>query len=199
MNEQQLRRLSDCEVMVSKYHDKLDQLILQNTNYNKQIISKDEFQKIWDEFNNRVSRDLGMIRKELQAIQSENRHIIDTEKRLEHDVMTNHMNHHDKLMKHLDSIEKLDTQIDNLHMQHGTHEAHIRYMKDRIENCEKISPKLDELAQKTGEFALISAKVDDELRKRIEDLYNLYREGKRVQNVRSNSRPSRRIFEALPE
>jgi hypothetical protein len=181
MNEQQLRRLSDCEVLVSKYHDKLDQLILQNTNYNKQIISKDEFQKLWDDFNARVSRDLGMIRKEMQAVNEENKTLLDKAKKFEHDLMTLHMQHHDKLIKHLDRIEKLDTELDNLHMQHGTHESHIKNIKDRIGECEKISPDLKEFKQNTLNIIRKLNEMHDIQRNRIDQMSD------RLQNSQSEN------------
>jgi len=166
MDEKQLKRLSDCEVVIGKYHDELRGFREQVVNYNNQIISKSEFDVMWQDLSNRISRDLGMIRKEMSDL------ALDDRENAEHvsAIQLLQNNHHAMLYKHEERLNGLQGGIEGSLVHHASHEKKLAILNAKMPNWEKISLEYEEF--KKNMYLLLSQKGEniDTLRDLFYDL-----------------------------
>jgi hypothetical protein len=145
MNEEQLRRLSDCEVIINRYHDKLVEYMMQCDNYSKQIMPKDEFQRIWEDFNNRMSRDFGMLRKDILSLSDKDRDLLEKIEFLNKELVRLHFDHHQMINRQGAHVEKLLLEAENSNMTHKSHQKYIEHIQVKLNECERMSSEINEL------------------------------------------------------
>jgi chromosome segregation ATPase len=183
MNEQQLRRLSDCEVHINKYHDRLDEYIRQCEHYSISVVMKDDYRKQWEEFNRNISRDFGMIRKDVLALIQENKVLSEKVNfnQTEHDQLLKAQYEETKKQKfHVEQLQK-DNSISQVN--HDYHKKDLSYLKLKVAECEKFYPELNKYKENHN----ILAKSHEEniafLHKRIEEMSKQLQERKNSENT----------------
>lgn len=165
MEEIYLKRLSDCEVILAKYHNQLESFIKQVVNYNNQIISKQEFEQLWKELNSYISRDFGMIRKEMSDIALDDK--LNSDKLEAFNILQN--NHHSMLFNHEDKLNGLKNDVEGLQVQFASHEKKIVELLSKMPNWEKVSLAYEEfkknmyflLSQKEEHIEMLKNKVEN--------------------------------------
>ena len=166
MNEEQLRRLSDCEVIINKYHDQLKTYISQIENYTKNSISRSELEQTLEYLKKTWGDSFSNIQANLSKQDENHKELLYKVYDLKDKLNLVHLTSN----KHMDSILRHNQEIENSCAQHEIHAQHIADIQAKFPEYDKISPKLDEFIQKSGEFALLCSKIDDELRKKFEGL-----------------------------
>ena len=176
MNEQQLRRLSDCEVMMSKYHDKLNQYIAQSDHYCKSVVMNDDYRKSWEEFNQRIARDFGMIRKDIQALIQENKILSDkiNFNYTEHDHLLKAQ--YEEMQKQKFHVEQLQKDSNISQINHEYHKKDLSSLKAKTSECEKVYPEINKYKEEIFKLSSVFDTTYKQLSKRIDDLNNLYAE-----------------------
>lgn len=142
MNEQELRRLSDCEVQINKYINELRRFQEQVVDYNKKIISMEEFLKLWEDFNSRTSRDFGMVRKEISDLDKKFTDDLSRIKAQSNDFQNYVSTQNEKiaeLNRSVNLVQQVQDRHSSQHMEHGNKAEHII---NRIVECEKFHPEL---------------------------------------------------------
>jgi len=144
MNEEQLRRLSDCEVHIKRYHDKVNDLLAKAESQANSVIRKNEFQKIMDDFNARLNRDFGMIRKDVLALKEENKQISQCMVSNFDDHLGKIVRNHDRINCQLFHVEQLLKDMKLSQIDHEYHKKDLSNLKIKSENFDKNSQAIVE-------------------------------------------------------
>lgn len=183
MNEEQLRRLSDCEVHINRYHDKLDEFLKQCDNYSKAVITKQEFQKQIEDYNARISRDFGMVRKDIISICQENNFLLKKLNLLEEEYANQLKNHQEAIENQKLHVEQLKNDNENSQSSHKSHLKDIADLNEKITNSDNLSKDLIKL--KTSFLTFINETQNRHafLDKQLNHLHNLHAEQRSVNDA----------------
>ena len=176
MNEEQLRRLSDCEVHINKYHDKVDQLSIQYDNYEKIQISK---KQMTEDFLAHTSRDFGMVRKDIVCLKEENKLVSEKLNAFmkEHDQIRQE---HVEIMKgHKFHVEQLRKDMNISDINHDYHKKDFATLKAKLAEHDKIYSDIAKLKENMSQNNQIMDERIEKALKFIEKLFSLIEE-KRV-------------------
>ena len=172
MNEQELRRLSDCEVQINKYINELRRFQEQVVNYNNKIISMEEFQRLWEDFNGRTSRDFGMVRKEISDLEKVLTDDILKIKAQSNDFVNYVASQNEKiaqLNRSVDLVQQTQVGHSSQHAEHGNKSEHLI---KRIAECEKFYPEFLKYKEFVNQEHEGIFKEDADINGRIKNLNN---------------------------
>lgn len=161
MDEKQLRRLSDCEVLINKYYQEIQSYMKQIDNHEKNVLSKKEFYE-----NMHVNKT--MFYKELERLSLKqadlNAEIQKHDKKIEDNGQyIRNLDLLSKSFKH--DIEQLFSHIDFLKHKNTESSSRIDSLNLRMPNREKIYQDHHELKKKFESLF-------DELQKDVDSLRN---------------------------
>ncbi len=164
MNEKELKRLSDCEVMMNKYHDQLQKFIDQVINYNKQIVPKGEFETRFDNLEKEFTNNFGEIRLELSDIFLEHKDL----GKLVEDIKINSKECQGYQKNQQDQINLLKNLVVQNSSQYTENKNRSDLIEQKIAHYEKISPEIDKIKLEMINFIQDLSKKHGFIEKKIE-------------------------------
>jgi len=177
MNEQELRRLSDCEVIIAKYHDQLQKYMDQVVNYNNQVIQKDDFDKTFESLKKSFANELNIIRIDV----SDKYKLFKVLEKSVEDLSKLVNNHHEIINKQSQFIEKLVISAEASESNYANHDKKIAILNAKIPNWEKLSLEYEEFKRNLYEMIGKQAEKEETIKNNIQSInQKLDREQERV-------------------
>jgi len=177
MNEQEIRRLSDCEVIIAKYHDQLQKFMDQVVNYNNQVIQKDDFDKTFESLKKSFANELNIIRIDV----SDKYKLFKVLEKSVEDLSKLVNNHHEIINKQSQFIEKLVISAEASESNYANHDKKIAILNAKIPNWEKLSLEYEEFKRNLYEMIGKQAEKEETIKNNIQSInQKLDREQERV-------------------
>lgn len=150
MNEQQAKRLSDCEILISKYQDQVNKLKSDILRDNEKLIY-DEIEKRWKIYIEKINEEVQDIKKKLIDFDSKFQHqleLIDGMRKnhilLKSDLVQLKDSYDSSMQKHNDLEQRIkDIEIKNI-IFNQRHSQHDEVKKDFIKHCAEVKEKNEE-------------------------------------------------------
>lgn len=188
MNETELKRLSDCEVLLSKYFDQLRKYSEQVLSLNSRFASKEELEKSHSDLNKINSAEMDDARKSIAKFEKELSNMIIQGRNLENQIYNQSSvwkNHDNVLNDHAlnlkdskDSKQKLDEQLKKLSEICKDNSQSIIEFREFIVETYKI------FSSNEKEFSFLEKEIENvnlELKSQKLELLNFEKENERLE------------------
>lgn len=141
MNEKELRRLSDCEVLLNKYHDKLTKYMEKCDNYAKNVVSFEQYVQDTSNFDKLI---IGSL-KQIEASKLEIEKLVRSYDQLRSDIFN-------EMRQKMSEIPELKSDVVELELADKSSKEKLREYGMKIEILNKYSNKIFDELKKAEDF-----------------------------------------------